>query len=278
MDRLSLLLTRYALRAGVFHAGSLCGLHEFEADAQRGHIHLVRQGPVRLIDAQGVATLIDEPTLLFLPRPEQHRLVADDRIGAEVLCATVQFGGGGANPISDSLPSAVQVRLADMPAADALLGLMAEESLGSPSGRQAALDRLCELLMIHLLRHCLERGLTQGGALAGLADPRLGKALAAIHAEPARAWTLDTMAATAGMSRARFALRFREVTGETPADYLAGWRVSTAQALLRSGRPLQQAGLDVGYASTSAFTRAFVRKVGMPPGRWLKAQLATVDG
>ena len=124
--------------------------------------------------------------------------------------------------------------------------------------------------MIRLLRHCLDRGLTSGGTLAGLSDPRLAKALIAIHEEPARPWELSDMAAAAGMSRARFAVRFREVTGQTPADYLAAWRITTAQSLLKSGRQMKHVAFDVGYGSASAFTRAFIRKVGLPPSQWLK--------
>lgn len=93
--------------------------------------------------------------------------------------------------------------------------------------------------MIRLLRHCIDQGLTQRGTLAGLADSRLAKALTAMHADSARNWELSEMAALAGMSRARFAARFREITGETPADYLASWRVMAAQRLLKRGVQLK---------------------------------------
>jgi hypothetical protein len=109
MDRLSLLLGRFSLRAGVFYTGSLCGVHDFDADPLRGHIHLVKQGPVDVIDAHGVATTIVEPSLLFLPRPDTHRLIADDQSGAQVLCATVQFGGGGSKP-DQRLPAGAGAR------------------------------------------------------------------------------------------------------------------------------------------------------------------------
>jgi AraC-like DNA-binding protein len=126
--------------------------------------------------------------------------------------------------------------------------------------------------MIRLLRHCIDQGLTQGGTLAGLADARLAKAITAIHDDPARERDLPSMAALAGMSRARFAVRFREVTGVTPADYLASWRVMTAQGLLKKGRQLKHVADDVGYGSASALTRAFVRKLGCSPTEWLKGE------
>ncbi|MGB4360279.1 MAG: AraC family transcriptional regulator [Rhodoferax sp.] len=272
MDRLTSLLSHFSLRAGVFYTGNICGIHDFAQDNLRGHIHLVRRGPVQVIGVRQETFEITEPTLLFLPHPDTHRLVADDRTGADVVCATVQFGGAGRNPITDSLPSVVMVKLTELSGVEALLELMFDEAFADHNGRQAVLDRLCEVLMIRLLRHCIEQGLTQGGTLAGLADARLAKAIAAIHDDPAQERDLSSMAALAGMSRARFAVRFKEVTGETPADYLASWRVMTAQALLKKGRLLKHVADDVGYGSASALTRAFVRKLGCSPSAWLKAE------
>lgn len=271
MDPLNNLLTHFSLQAGVFYTGNICGVHDFEHDALRGHLHLIQSGSVNLL-GQGLARMvITEPTLLFLPRPDAHRLLADEQAGADVVCGTVQFGGGGHNPITDSLPDVVRVPLSHLPGTDALLGLVCEEAFNSQSGSQAVLDRLCEVLIIRLLRHCIASGLTRGGTLAGLADARLGRILTALHAEPARDWDLLAMAALAGMSRARFAVHFREVTGETPADYLASWRVMTAQRLLKQGLPLKHVAFNVGYASASALTRTFVRKLGCSPAQWVKA-------
>lgn len=80
------------------------------------------------------------------------------------------------------------------------------------------------------------------------------------------------MAQLAGMSRARFAVRFREVTGDTPADYLAAWRVMTAQRLLAGGASVKQVADVVGYGSASALSRAFVRRLGLAPGQWIRQQ------
>lgn len=277
MDALSLLLNRFSISAGVFYTGQICGVHAFAADETRGHLHIIERGPVDLIELDGSSRRIERPTLLFMPRPERHRLIANDSLGAKVLCATVQFGGGINNPVSDSLPALVAVELEAIEGAMPLLDLVGQEAFGAEPGGQAAIDRLCELLIIRLLRYCLQEGLTTGGTLAGLSDPRLAKALAAIHRDPTRTWELADMAAEAGLSRARFAARFREVTGQTPADYLAGWRITIAQNLLKSGRAMKQVSVESGYGSSSAFIRAFVRKVGVPPSRWLKQFEATAS-
>lgn len=271
MDPLSRLLSRFTVTAGVFYTGRICGVHPFAADPHRGHLHLIEQGPVDLIDEQGRSERFEQPVLIYLPRPGRHRLVADDTLGARVLCATVQFGGGdNHNPVSDSLPAVVKVRLDELDGFGDILGLIANEALQQQMGSQSAIDRLCELLIIKLLRHCLQAGLTTGGMLAGLADARLAKALAAMHRDPMRSWPLVALANEAGMSRARFAARFHQVTGSTPADYLTGWRISCAQKLLRSGRAIKQASAEAGYGSSSALTRAFIRKVGMAPSEWLR--------
>lgn len=270
MDPLSLLLNRFAVKAGVFYTGQICGVHAFPEDGSRGHLHVIEQGPVDLVGADGCCRRIEKPTLLFLPRPERHRIVADDDSGAKVLCAHVQFGGGNNNPISMSLPAVIVLALDDFPAGAMLLGLAEREASKPGPGTQACVDRLCELLIIHLLRFCLDRGLTCGGTLAGMSDPRLAQVIAAVHTEPAQPWQLEEMAQVAGLSRARFAAHFRSVTGQTPADYLASWRISLAQGLLRNGRALKQVSVESGYGSSSAFIRAFVRKVGVPPTAWLK--------
>jgi AraC-like DNA-binding protein len=271
MDRLSQLLNRFSLTAGVFYTGNICGVHDFERDTRLGHVHLIRRGPVRLVGGADGGLSITQPSLLFMPRPDAHQLIADDREGADVVCASIQFGAGGHNPITDSLPSLVIVPLADLPGAQPLLELLYEEAFSENSGRQSVLDRLCEILLIRLLRFCLDNGIARGGALSGLADPRLGKALIALHTEPSRDWELTEMASIAGMSRARFAMHFRDVTGETPANYLASWRITLAQSLLRAGRPIKHVSLEVGYGSPSALTRAFVRKIGMSPRSWLRS-------
>lgn len=272
MDRISNLLSQFSLHAGIFYSGSICGIHEFDEDLLQGHIHLIKHGSIQVIGVQNETISIIEPTLLFLPRPGKHRLIADDRAGAEVICGTVRFGGGGHNPITDSLPGIVLIKISDMPDVETLLNLLFDEAFSERCGRQAALDRLCEVLMIRVLRHCLDLGLTQGGTLGGLTDNRLAKALVAIHADPAREWKLIDMAALAGMSRARFAVRFREIIGDTPADYLASWRVMTAQRLLRQGLQLKHVAYDVGYGSAGALARAFIRKLGSSPSEWLKGE------
>lgn len=138
---------------------------------------------------------------------------------------------------------------------------------GWSEAAQGVPDGLCEVLMVRLLRHCMTVGLTKGGTLAGRAGARLGSVFAALHESPARDWDLSRMTSLAAMSRARFAVRFREVMGQTPADYLASWRVLRAQQLMTRGVSIKQAAEEVGYGGASALSRAFVRKSGWRQAR-----------
>lgn len=266
------LLNYFSLRAGVFYTGNICGLHDFERDQTHGHLHLIKNGPVQLLESGQPAITILQPALLFLPRPEKHRLLANDRAGADVVCASIVLGNSVHQPISDSLPDRVLIALDQIPGIDAILAWMFEEAFENRSGRQAILDKLCEILIIRMLRYCLEQGVIAGGTLAGLADPQLSKALEAIHQNPGLDWTVAVLATRAGMSRARFADRFHQVVGRPPADYLTSFRIMLAQRLLARGRPVKAVALDVGYGSSSALHHAFVRKLGMSPSDWLKAQ------
>ena len=272
MDPLVGLLNSFSLHAGVFYIGNICGIHEFERYTRHGHLHLIRQGEVTVDGVARRRFTLDEPTLMYLPRPDLHRLVAHEGAGADVMCATVQFGESGINPVTASLPELVMVPLAVMPGVDELLDLMFDEAVNEHAGRQGVLDRLCEVLMVRLLRHCMAVGLVQRGTLAGLADARLGPFLIALHESPQCAWDLSGMASLAGMSRARFAVHFRDVIGMTPADYLVSWRIQTAQRLLLRGVAIKQVADEVGYGSASALTRAFVRKLGVAPAQWSREQ------
>ncbi|MBX9684550.1 MAG: AraC family transcriptional regulator, partial [Hyphomicrobium sp.] len=109
----------------------------------------------------------------------------------------------------------------------------------------------------------------KGGMLAALGEPRLAKVMLAMHAHPDKGWTVDQLADTAGMSRARFALHFRETVGMTPLDYLTDWRIGVAQSMLKRGKSLKMVAPAVGYTSSVALTRVFVKRVGLSPAQWL---------
>lgn len=276
MGKLSAVLARFSVTAGVFYSGGLCGLAQFgDPRVEEGHLHVLHRGRLRLsAGGRGDATL-SEPTLIFVPRPLEHRLIADASDDAHVVCASVRYGTTANNPLANALPPVVTVPLAAAPRLHAAATWLFEEAFGDDSGRQVMLDRLTEILVVQLLRHCIERGSTDGGMLAGLAHPQLARALMAMHADPARAWSLEELAGLCLMSRSRFAEEFRATVGQPPGDYLIEWRVGVAQSLLRKGKPVGWVANEVGYETASALARVFRKKTRYSPREWL-ASMATV--
>lgn len=269
-DRLAGLLTHYTLFARVFHAGPLCGRHSYVGT--HGYLHLIRRGPLTVRAATHDTLRIEAPSLLFYPRPAEHLFITAEDDSADLVCAAVDLGSTAGNPLVMALPSMLCVPLADLPGVGATLEMLFAEAQGDLCGRQAAIDRLCELLLIQLLRYLMDEQLADTGLLAGLADARLARSIAAMHDAPQRAWTLDTLACAAGMSRARFAAHFREVIGVTPGHYLAQWRVNVACTRLKRGTPVAVVANDVGYGSATALARAFRAHLGVTPTRWLSRQ------
>jgi AraC-like DNA-binding protein len=262
MDPFAALFAHVSPTARTFFAGNLCQTLQF---TDVGHLHLFKAGSLRVIQNGEADLELVEPTLLFLPRGRTHGFVVDPMRGADLVCATVELGGAEGNPIGMGLPECVVLPLAAHPALGPVCNLLVGEAFSEGGGRQTALDRLFDYLLILIVRHVVESGLVSTGVLAGLADPRLVKALTAIHEAPKKQWKLEDLADIAGMSRTRFAEHFRTLIGQTPIEYLTAWRMTIARQLLRKGKPVKTVAAQVGYDSAAAFSRVFSRVTGQPP-------------
>lgn len=274
MDKLSTLIGRFTFNARVFFNGDFCDTNQFQADGAAGHLHLVRQGPVVFEHAHGELLRVDEPSMVFYPRGMAHRLSVPDGAAATLLCATIAFQDGGANPLARALPECMCIPLAGMAPMRHTLDLLFAEAAVEAQGRAVILDRLCDVLMIQVIRHEFDQGHLHAGALAGLADRQLGPVLDAMHGRPHESWQLQSLARLAGMSRARFTEHFRTVVGTPPVEYLTRWRIGLACKLLRNGLPVKVVSAQTGYTSPPAFTRAFTENIGMSPRQWLRTQEA----
>jgi AraC-like DNA-binding protein len=276
IDRLSALLARFRVHAHLFHNGPLCGISRFPAQPGRGFLHVMRRGELELRHGakSGLPRrlVITEPTLLFYPRPLAHEFRNPPEDGSDFVCAELEFDGGDRNPLVRALPALIVLPLSRVEGLEAALSLLFAETEHVRCGQRLLADRLFEVVLIQLLRwlidHPAEAGVQQG-LITGLADPRLARVLVAMHERPGENWSLATMAAEAGMSRSAFAAAFKSVVGQPPADYLADWRLSLAQAQLRQGRQVKQIADDLGYGSAPAFSRLFSQRVGSSPRQWL---------
>lgn len=269
-DPLSPLLSRFSARAQVFYTGNLCGQATFDADQDVGFLHLLRDGRLRVRDDRGRLTTLSQPTLVFYSRPLTHSFETDPDAGADVACASVAFDHPAFNPVMQALPAYFQCALDELDDARALLDLLFAEAFAQRPARDEVLNRLFELVLIQLLRTTIARRGNDVGLLRALAHPQLGRALHAMHAHPDQDWSLASLAREAAMSRSSFAETFRREVGQAPGEYLARWRITTAQALLRRGTPLKWVGERVGYASQAGFLRAFRQFVGASPTQWLR--------
>lgn len=168
----------------------------------------------------------------------------------------------------------VMIHIRGNPRLTALVRLVREEELSGRAGRDLVLARLIEVLLIEALR--VNRGSgAASGLMRGLSDPRIASALRHLHAAPQRSWTAQELAGLAGMSRSAFFDRFSRMVGVRPMEYLVAWRMALAKNLLRNrSLSLDEVAHRVGYGSASAFSIAFSRHVGQPPGRYARAATA----
>ena len=268
MDQLAPVFDRFSLTARMFYSGRLCGSSP-DQDAEAGHLHVLKRGKLTIIQPNASQLVIDTPSILFYPRPRHHRLYAPEQEGAELVCATIEFGAGMLNPLIASFPEPFVLPLDALPELAPTLHLLFSEAFSENPGRQAAIDRLFEYLFVLLIRLAMNNHLIESGVLAGLSDSRLGRAIEVMHGHPETSWSLEQLAQRAGMSRARFAAYFREVVGMTPFDYLTNWRLGVAQTMLRKGSSLKLVAPAVGYANATALTRVFTQRLGMSPSEWL---------
>lgn len=179
------------------------------------------------------------------------------------------------NPLIATLP-----RLLHLPAANggAWIGqVMQQAAIASQDkrpGGEAVLERISEMIFIDAIRRHVELLPEEStGWLAGLRDRDVGAALALMHENPSRPWTIEMLGDEIALSRSAFHDRFMRLIGQPPMQYLTQWRMQVAANLLRhSHAPIASIALDVGYESEAAFTRAFKREVGTPPGAWRRMQ------
>jgi AraC-like DNA-binding protein len=260
--------------------------------------HVVTSGRVSVDTGDGELTTLDAGDLALVTHGAGHRLLSDpaaptpgildlpreeisDRYevlhhgggGAltRLMCGAVRFDHPAARNLVSLLPEIIYIDAASAPDAACMQGtlsLIAAETRYQRPGGEAVITRLADVLIIQAIRWWMETDpKAQTGWLGALRDPQIGRALSMIHSDPARPWTVATLADELAMSRSAFAARFTELVGEPVMQYVTRWRMRVAINALQDERAtVAQLAYRLGYRSEAAFARAFKRVVGVAPG------------
>jgi AraC-like DNA-binding protein len=194
-------------------------------------------------------------------------------IKTSIACGHLYSDDLSLSPVLAAMPQLIVVRpgraaLRAWLLANVRFALAETEARGG--ARDVLMQRLPELLFLKCLdEHARRHGPECAGWLAAAADPIVGRALAAVHREPAKPWTLETLARTSAASRSVLDERFRRLLGCAPMRYLAAWRLQLAARKLRtSNASVGTIAEQVGYDTVASFSRAFKRHAGVSPQRW----------
>ena len=201
----------------------------------------------------------------------------------------IQYGGGGTpttvisgllsferlslKSVTQLLPNLILIKAdqAQTLALHTTLQSLAAEMAEQAPGSEVVANHLAEILFVQALRvHIASSSETcRQPWLRAIFDPQIGTALRSIHEDVKSPWTVETLAAAAGMSRSAFAPRFKELLGQTPLEYVTDWRMQKALLLLKENdNKLAGVAQSVGYESDAAFSKAFKRIIGMTPGEY----------
>jgi AraC-like DNA-binding protein len=198
-----------------------------------------------------------------------------------LVCGHFEFDNGFQHPLLEQLPSYILIKKEESERISwfnqALL-VMASEAGDNKLGHDEILKRMSEILFIHTVRLWSEREAETANFLAAVTDPKIGRSLNALHAQPNCRWTVEDLAKSAGMSRTAFAEQFSKLTGMTPMQYVTIWRVQKAQRLLiENDVSVEWVASQVGYESVAAFSRVFKKVAGEGPGAFRRNNKLTSE-
>lgn len=177
-----------------------------------------------------------------------------------LVCCSVTFAHAGMQPLLDLVLRGAAMK-------DPTLTMILDAMSAEIRGHATVMARLADVLVTRVIRDWAEsRRDDAEGWLAAVRDPRIGRAIAAVHQRPGDPWSLESLSRVAKVSRSVFAERFTSIVGVPPARYVAQWRMRLATEWLREGKTtVAEASTRLGYDSEAAFSRAFKRFVGRPP-------------
>ena len=190
----------------------------------------------------------------------------------KMMCCVVSFDHPAAERLVELLPSMIRVEAWSSPEMDwvhSTLKLIESEANELHAGGETVITRLADILVVYAIRSWMQNDPSaRRGWLGALRDDKIGGAITAIHRDPAHPWSVGSLAGEVAMSRSAFSARFTELVGEPVMRYVTRWRMHVATKWLKDeGLTLSEIAQRLGYESEAAFSRAFKRVVGVPPGR-----------
>jgi AraC-like DNA-binding protein len=297
-DLLSESLALLRIRGHVGSRTEANGVWGLQLPASDSYFHVIERGNcwLQLNDAREPIRL-DTGDAVILPHGHAHRLSDAPgrkpvslaqalqtqrdgvvRLGSQgaltsIVCGAFRFDGGVGHPLLESLPPLLHVPRLGTQAVDhkeLLQRFLIHEVRHPHLGAEAVVGRLVELIFVQTVRSWIDAQPAEtSGWLVALRHPVISVVLRSMHTSPAREWTVSELAAVARISRSALSALFRRVVGVSPMAYLTRWRLLLAASVLRSeGLSIREAADRVGYEADAAFSRAFKRQFGMPPGTY----------
>lgn len=290
MDVLSDLLRSLRLNAHVFLHAEFRGTWAVDSSGQaKATFHMIargscwlhspgRQAPIALRggdlvvfphDALHTISNSETPPAPALPRnqPSKDR---DEGPATSLICGYFEFERHSWNPLLNTLPDMIVIKgedAANTALMDTLIRFIIFETESSHPGGDVVIDKLAEVLFIHVIRTYMQIKKTSAGYIAALIDKQIGKVLVQLHANPGHPWSVEGLAQQAGMSRAAFAERFHRLVNMTPMQYVACWRMQRAhEKLTTSNESVAQIAAQLGYQAEASFRKVFKKHFGFGPG------------
>lgn len=287
MQVLNQLFSTLKVSANVFHNGQYCGNWAIDTSGTSYiSFHIVSHGRCFLSVDQGKTHCeqLNAGDIVLFPRDCAHCLTSDESFSQPINTeASIDYSDGLAangtglicgyfshqhplmEKVTHHLPEYVVVRAESATALAALVKVLLSESMEQSKGSELVMTKLSETILAVLLRDNLA---TETGVLAAMVHPKIGPTLELMHDKPEHKWTVEELAESRHMSRASFSDLFKQVTGQSPLEYLTQWRLSLAYRMLADENATTlSAALACGYDNESSFSKAFKRVLGVSPGK-----------
>ena len=290
MDVISNLLRTFKLNAHVFLHSNFYGSWAVDTSgSNKSAFHMVSRGAAWLhLPNQDEAIALRSGDLVVFPHDAPHAIThaittpTDETVfnqpGAApetgpstgLICGTFEFERHNWNPLLNALPDVMVIK-GEETASTALMHTVIQsiiiETESESAGGDVVIDRLSEVLFIHIIRNHMQRTDTDSGYLAALADKQISLALACIHEHPGESWSVDSLAQKAGMSRSAFSNKFHLLVQMTPMQYVTCWRMQQAhEQFTTSNASVARIAESFGYQSEASFRKAFKKHFGYGPG------------